>query len=160
MFKEFDRDYYKPIRTNDGFAGKKIFIEYKSKGDRYENLSPKKYLNMIRPYLRDLTNEHKPIDKPIDESNENDDTDRAEWKIQLTMQNSCISTKSFEETCTIYTKCEALEIFMGSDTNDDIDRLFNMLLQRFERAQETSNDGGSEFIPDSVELLSFSKNRH
>ena len=33
---------------------------------------------MIRPYLRDLTNEHKPIDKPIDESNENDDTDRAE----------------------------------------------------------------------------------
>ena len=161
MFKEFDRDYYKPIRTNDGFAGKKIYIEYKSKGDRYENLSPKKYLNMIRPYLRDLTNEHKPIDKPIDESNdENDDTDCAEWKIQLTMQNSCICTKSFEETCTIYTKCEALEIFMGSDTNDDIDRLFNMLLQRFERAQETSNDGGSEFIPDSVELLSFSKNRH
>ena len=118
MFKEFDRDYYKPIRTNDGFAGKKIFIEYKSKGDRYENLSPKKYLNMIRPYLRDLTNENKSIDKPIDESNENDDTDHAEWKIQLTMQNSCISTKSFEETCTIYAKCEALEIFMGSDTNE------------------------------------------
>ena len=24
LFKEFDRDYYKPIRTDDGFAGKKI----------------------------------------------------------------------------------------------------------------------------------------
>ena len=111
---------------------------------------------MIRPYLRDLINEHKPIDEPIDESNdENDDTDRAEWKIQLTMQNSCISAKSFEETRTIYTKSEALEILMGSDINYAIDRLFNTLLQRFQRAQETSNERGSEFIPDSVELLYY-----
>ena len=36
------------------------YIEYKSKGDRYENLSPKEYLDVIRPYLTDLTNEHKP----------------------------------------------------------------------------------------------------
>ena len=109
---------------------------------------------MIRPYLRDLINEHKPIGEPIDESND-EDTDRAEWKIQLRKQNSCISTKSFEETCTIYTKSEALEIFMGSDTNDIIDRRFSTLLQRFQRAQETSNDRGSEFIPDSVELLYY-----
>ena len=109
---------------------------------------------MIRPYLRDLINEHKPIGEPIDESND-EDTDRAEWKIQLRKQNSCISTKSFEETCTIYTKSEALEIFMGSDTNDVIDRRFSTLLQRFQRAQETSNDRGSEFIPDSVELLYY-----
>ena len=60
LFKEFDRDYYKPIRTDDGFAGRRNnYIEYKSKGDRYENLSPKEYLNMIRPYLRDLINEHR-----------------------------------------------------------------------------------------------------
>ena len=44
---------------------------------------------------------------------------------------------------------------MGSDTNDVIDRLFNMLLQRFQRAQETSNERASEFIPDSVELLYY-----
>ena len=30
------------------------------------------------------------------------DADRAECKIQLVMQNSCISTKTFEETWTIY----------------------------------------------------------
>ena len=42
LFKEFDRDYYKPIRTDCGFAGRKNnYIKYKSKGDRYENLSPK-----------------------------------------------------------------------------------------------------------------------
>ena len=29
--------------------------------DRYENLSPKEYLNVIRPCLRDLMDEHKPI---------------------------------------------------------------------------------------------------
>ena len=60
LFKEFDRDYYKPIITDNGFAGRRnYYIEYKSKGERYENLSPKKYLKMIRPYLRDLINDHK-----------------------------------------------------------------------------------------------------
>ena len=64
LFKEFDRDYYKPIRTDGGFAGRNNnYIEYTSKGDRYENLSPKEYLNMIRPYLRDLINEHIPTMK-------------------------------------------------------------------------------------------------
>ena len=41
---------------------------------------------MIRPYLRDLINEHKPIDEPNDDDDDDDDeddTDRAEWKIQL-----------------------------------------------------------------------------
>ena len=97
-----------------------------------------------------MINEHTPIDEPIEESSD-DNTDRAEWKIQLTMQNSCISTKSFEETWTIYTKSEALEVFMGSNT-DVIDKIFNTLLQIFQHAQEISNERGSEFIPDSAEL--------
>ena len=71
------------------------------------------------------------------------------------MQNSCISTNSFEETCTIYTKSKTLEVFMGSDIEDVIDKLFNTLLQRFKRTQETSNERGSKLIPDSVELLYY-----
>ena len=77
---------------------------------------------MIRPYLRDLINEHKLIDESNDDYDDDDDdgggddTDRAEWKIQLAMQNSCISTKNFEETRTIYSKSEPVETFMGSDT--------------------------------------------
>ena len=47
------------------------------------------------------------------------------------MQNSCISTKVFEDPSTIYTKSEPAEIFMGSNTEDVIDRLFNTLLKRF-----------------------------
>ena len=71
------------------------------------------------------------------------------------MQNSCISTKNFEETRTIHSASESVEIFVGSDTEDAIDTLFNTILQRFQQAQETSNDKGSEFIPESVELLYY-----
>ena len=84
---------------------------------------------MIRPYLRDLINEHKRIDESNGDDND-DDTDRAEWKIQLTMQNSCISTKNFEEFRTMYTKSKPIENFMGSV----IDTLSNTLLQRFQHA--------------------------
>ena len=107
---------------------------------------------MIKTYLRDLINDHKPMAESINEENDSD-ADRAEWKIQLVMQNSCISTRNFEETRTIYSASEPVEIFMGSDTEDVIDTLFNTILQRFQQAQETSNDKGSKFIPESVELL-------
>ena len=61
LFKGFDRDYYKLIITDRDFDGREDnYIKYKSKEDKYENLSPKKYLNLIRPYLRDLINKHKP----------------------------------------------------------------------------------------------------
>ena len=153
LFKEFDKDYYKPIRINCGFARRNnSYIEYASKGDRYENLSPEEYDNMIRPYLRDLINEQVPTmelnnnnnnNNNSKNSNNNSDSDCAEWKIQLTMQNTCISTRSLEETHTIYTKSEPVEIFMGSNTDNVIDKLFNTLSQRFRRAQETSNERGS-----------------
>ena len=76
-----------------------------SKGDRYEDLSPKEYLNVIRPYLRDLINDHKPTVELNNNSNNNNDhnnnnnnnnNNRAEWKIQLNMHIKCISIKSFE----------------------------------------------------------------
>ena len=61
FFKLFDSDYYKPIITDRGYDGRDDnYIKYMSKRDKHKNLSPKKYLNMIRPYLRDLINDHKP----------------------------------------------------------------------------------------------------
>ena len=105
-------------------------IEYKSTGDRFENLSPKQYLNMIRPYLRDLINDHKPTTESNKEENDSD-ADRAEWKMQLVMQNSCISTRNFQETRTIYSVSKPVEIFMGTDTEDVIDTHFNTILQTF-----------------------------
>ena len=107
---------------------------------------------MIRPYLGDLINGHKPTTESNNEENDSN-ADHAEWKIQLVMQNTCISTRNFEETRTIYSASKQVEIFMNSDTEDVIDTLFNTILQRFQQAQETSNDKGSKFIPESVELL-------
>ena len=52
-----DEDYYELIITKVAFNNN--YIQYESKGDKGKNLSIKKYLNMIRPYLSDITNDHK-----------------------------------------------------------------------------------------------------
>ena len=109
---------------------------------------------MIRPYLRDLINDHKPSTKLNNEANDSD-TERGEWKIQLVMQNNCISTKSFKDTRTIYSASKPVELFMGSNTDNAIDELFNTILQRFQQAIEISNEKGSEFNYESVALLYY-----
>ena len=71
------------------------------------------------------------------------------------MYIKCISTKSFNETRTMHQKSKQVEVYVASDTENVIDTLFNTLLQNFQRIQETSNEKGSEFIPDSVEILVY-----
>ena len=56
-----DEDYYKPIITKDAFNGN--YIQYESKGDKVKNLSIKKYLDMIKPYLSDVINDYKTQEK-------------------------------------------------------------------------------------------------
>ena len=70
------------------------------------------------------------------------------------MQSNCISTKHFKDTRTIYTKSELIEIFMGCNTNDVIDRLFDTTLKRFQKAIKTSIKR-SEFNHESVGLLYY-----
>ena len=160
LFKEFDSDYYKPIRTDDGFAGKKNnYIECKS------NLSPKEYLDMIRPYLRDLINNHKTSmesnnnnsnsNNSSNSNNNNNNTDRAEWEIELIMQNNFISVKNFEDTRTKYSTSKPVEIYMDSDTENALDTLFNTILGRIQQAIETSNERRSRFTHESVALLYY-----
>ena len=96
-----------------------------------------------------MINDH----KPTTELNNNDE--RGEWKVQLVMQNNCISFNNFEDTCTIYSASKPVELFMGSDTDDTIDTLFDTLLQRFQQAIETSNDNGSGFTHENVVLLYY-----
>ena len=55
---------------------------------------------MIRPHLRDLIDEHKPIAEL--NNNNNNNNNRGEWKIQLTMQNSCILLEVLKKP-TLYT---------------------------------------------------------
>ena len=42
---------------------------------------------------------------------------------------------------------------MGSDTENAIDTLFNTILERIQKAIETSNERGSGFTHESVALL-------
>ena len=57
---------------------------------------------MIRPYLGDITNDHKT---------------QEEWKIQLTMIINFISSKDYDETRTMHTTSDNIEIMIGSKTN-------------------------------------------
>ena len=59
LFDEINEDYYKPVKTKIAFNDN--YIEYESRGDKDKNLSPKEYLDMIRPYLRDMINNHKTL---------------------------------------------------------------------------------------------------
>ena len=92
---------------------------------------------MIRPDLRDLINRHKPMERLNNNNNNNADTnnisntDRGEWKIMLRMYIKCISTKSFDETLTMHPKSKQVQFYIGSDTENGINTLFNTLLQNF-----------------------------
>ena len=52
-----DEDYYKPIITKSAFNSN--YIQYEIVGGKDKNLSIKKYLDKIKPYLNDMINNHK-----------------------------------------------------------------------------------------------------
>ena len=86
-----------------------------------------------------MINNHKPTTKLNNANNANNDyTKCGEWKIQLVMQNNCISVKNFEDTCYIYSASKPVEIFMGSDIENVIDTLFDTILEIIQQAIETS----------------------
>ena len=56
------------------------------------------------------------------------------------MYIKCISTKSFNEKRTMHPKSKQTYFYMGSDTENVNNTLFNTLLQNFQGIQETSNE--------------------
>ena len=99
------------------------YIEYETKKDKDKNLSPKEYFVMIKPYLKDIINNHK--------------TQFREWKIRLTMIINFISLKDSEETCTMHTRSANMKIMMGSETNNIIKELCKSLQKYQERLEES-----------------------
>ena len=53
----FDEDYYKPVTANGTFNDN--YIQYESKGNKGKISTHSEYLDMIRPYLTDIINNHK-----------------------------------------------------------------------------------------------------
>ena len=95
------------------------YIQYQSKGDKGKNLSMKEYLNMIRPYLSDIINDHKTRGLVRYHSGNKTWVEEtpSEWKIQLTMTINFISFKDSNETRTMHTKSNTVEIMMGNETD-------------------------------------------
>ena len=87
---------------------------------------------MIRPYLRDMINNHKsPIKLKPPSGEIIDDDTFGEWKIHLTMHINFISSRDSGEIRTMYSKSDNIEIMMGSGTDDIIDELSESVLQRY-----------------------------
>ena len=93
-----DEDYYKPIIAKGAFNGS--YILYESKGDKEKNLSIKEYLNIIKPYLSYIINDHKTHNLVRYRSGNKAWLEKtsSERKIQLTMATNFISSKDSDET--------------------------------------------------------------
>ena len=106
--QSIDEDCHKPKKTKSAFNGN--YIEYESNGDKDKNLSLKKYLSMIRPYLSDIINDHKtPKVLKVYSGNKVTDyeTTLGEWKIQLIMAINFVSSKDdSDEICIMHTKSD------------------------------------------------------
>ena len=69
LFNELDKgDYYEPREVKSAFDGS--YMLYESRGDKDSKLAIYEYFDIIRPYLKDMIDDHKA---------------KGEWKIQLTM---------------------------------------------------------------------------
>ena len=115
---------------------------------------------MIKPYLSDLINKHKTHGSARYHSSNKLWIEKAssEWKIQLTMAINFISSKDSDETRTMHTKSNNIEIMVGSETNEIIMDLFVSFLQKYqEKLEELMR--ASEFVCDSVDVLYYNLNK-
>ena len=122
-----DEDYYKPIITDGVFSSNYIQYESMEGGGKDKNLSVKKYLNRIKPYLSDIINNHKTQgawrihsgNKMIEHETQ------SEWKIQLPMKINFVSSlPDSDETCIMHARSDNIEIMMSSEPEEVIKQLF------------------------------------
>ena len=87
---------------------------YERRGDKDAELSIDKYFDIIRPYLRDVIDNHKA---------------RGEWKIWLIMRIIFVSFIDENETRVMHTKSDNIEIMSGIGTSYAINELLNFSLE-------------------------------
>ena len=77
-----------------------------------------------------------------------------EWKIQLVLKINFISSKNFNDVKDMHRKSDNVEIMMGVDTNEIIEKLLDSILQRYQKGLEESMKG-SDFVFDYVESWNY-----
>ena len=78
----------------------------------------------------------------------------SEWKIQLIMKITFISSLDADELRIMHTKSDNIEIMNSIETNDIINELFISFLRRYQEILETKMKGSS-FVFESVDLLYY-----
>ena len=127
LFCEVDEGYYKPIKTKSAFNGN--YIEYESKVVKDKNVLPKEYLDILKPYLSDMMNDHKT---------------RREWKIQL---------KILKKLVRCIPRAIILKLWWVTK-HEIIEKRFESLLQNYQKNLEEPVRV-SEFVSDSIDLLYY-----
>ena len=112
---------------------------YESKGDKESKLSIDEYFDIIRPYLKDIIDDHKA---------------KGKWKIQLSMRIFFVSFTGANETCEMHTKSDNTKIVSGIEAEDVINELFNTFRKRYQEGLETKMKGNS-FTFERVDLLEY-----
>ena len=64
------------------------------------------------------------------------------------------SSKDSEKICTMHSKSDNIEILIGNETNESIEKRFESLLQRYQKGLEESMKG-SEFVFDNADSLYY-----
>ena len=80
-------------------------MEYENREDKNKNLSSEDYFDIIRPYLRDMINNHKTHE---------------EWKIPLTMWFTFISSLNTIEVRIMNSRSDNVEIMVVIQTDNII----------------------------------------
>ena len=102
-------DYYKPVRIGNFYRNN--YIEYGSNDDKNKTTSIKKYLEEIKPYLKDVINNFKKV------------TDT--WKIQSTM--TIMSSKDIADERVMHSKSDNIENMICKKTEEFIKELLKIM---------------------------------
>ena len=70
------------------------------------------------------------------------------------MRINFISSKDSEETRIMHANSDNVEIMIGSEADDIIDKLFEFILQRYQECLEESMRG-SQFVLNNIDLLYY-----
>ena len=112
--------------------------ELKSNSDRNKTLSVEKYLNKIRPYLKNIINN-------LEIS--------ATWKIQLTIANNFILSIADDEERLMHSKNDNIEIMMNDEAYEVIKKLFVSLKNKYQNNLESVKDSGLSLIVFSYSII-------
>ena len=115
---------------------------------------------MIKPYLSDIINDHntRGLVRYYSGNKTWVEETSSKWKIQLTMAINFISSKDSDETQTMHTKSNNVEIMMGNETDEIIENLFESFLQKCQEGLEDSVRE-TEFANGSVDALYYNLNK-